>query len=1634
MKRWYLFQVALLCWAIGSSTEGQAGRFRAGVAKVDVSPPVLPVIQNGGFLESSLGKVLDPLSARAFVLDDGNESVALVVVDSCMIPRTLCDQAKALAAQRTGLRTDRIMISATHTHTAPSVMDFCLGSRQDPRYTRFLPDRIAEAIEAAHANLQAARMGTVRVDAGRFTANRRWITRPDKMGVDPFGEQTVRAMMHPGHKNPDYIGPSGPIDPWLTLMSLQTIDGKPLGLFANFSMHYFGGHPGVSADYYGEFARQISARFSRDHPNFLAAMSQGTSGDLWWGDYGLPQRQGWSLKEYTEGIVELALSALSGVEHQDELTLAMAEEQVTLARRLPDADRLEWAREKVAALKGQRPKNRPDVYAEQAVYIHENPAEEIVLQALRIGELAMTALPNEVYALTGLRLKAMSPLPLTLNLGLANGAAGYIPPPEQHDLGGYTTWPARTAGLERRAEPKIVAILGNLLERVTRKPLRQYREPEGDYATAVKRSEPLHRWRMGDQSRSFAVPSVRAEAVFEGQVAFHLDGVQGRGFGGDYESKSVHFAGGHLRVPLEEAAGEYAVEFWFNSSLSEKDYSSLGALYQRGNEVLELTGRSSDLPGRLKWGRTIGETPIQSNAWYHLAVVRRSHRVQIFLNGVSKPEIDLALTDPSPEGAMSLAGRLDGTDQFEGKLDEVAYYDRVLAPVEIRDHFRAAGLEASAALTPSESMALTHVREGFRLELVAAEPLVQDPVAIDWGVDGRMWVAEMADYPYGMDGVGQPGGRIRVLSDQDGDGNFDQSQVFLEGINFPTSVMPWRKGVLVTAAPELFYAEDVDGDGRADRREVLFRGFMEGNQQLRVNSLRWGLDGWVYCASGGHHAGFGAKNGIDAIRWGRSVLLGSRDFRFQPDTGALEALSGPSQFGRVRDDWGRWFGVQNSRPLWHYALSDPDLQRNPAVPYPDPKVQLRTPINPRVYMNKPVQKRYHSFEQSSRFTSACGPTIYRDVRLFPDEPGVQHAFTCEPFHNVVQHHVLTESSFSFAGRRAHEDGVRDFYASGDRWSRPVMARTGPDGALYVVDMYRYMIEHPDWLPPEGKEELKPFYRSGEDHGRIYRIVRSMDTTPSVAGRAMTSDEELLAGLQSSNGRVRDLVHQRIIESQAMTVVPELVALLRTSPHPKTRLQVMACLHGLGRWNVPLADASLRDPVAGVRRQAILFATELASESPGLEQTLLGLRKDPDPKVRLELALSLGDLNSAAAGEALVELATWGRRDPVFIGAVMSSATPHFDAMLSLLTRPEYVRPLMIMGASNSAFIQKVAEWIREQSDVPYDALSVWIESLESDGRTWYEELESLGGMTPEHLVAVRRLVSTASRRAADPKLELGQRVQCFPLLGRIAAHRARDQQLLLGCLEPTQDRRLRSAALSNLSRFSDPSVGQQVLNRWRGLLPGDRPAGLRLLLSRRDWSLQLLEAMESGVVLPNEVSASQRQQLLRLGDEAMRSRAQALFERNESGSNDSQLQIFRGAITRAGDRTAGRQHFEQRCGTCHELAGVGRAIGPNLRSVSDRTPASFLASIVQPNLSVEPKYVAYDVVLKDGRQLYGMVVRETGSGLTMRALDGSEATFLRRHIESVKSASASFMPEGLADGMSEKDMADLLAFLTHETR
>jgi len=682
------------CWRrealalLAAATALGAQVFRAGASAVDLTPAKVPIVVSGGFLAATAERIAGPLYARALALDDGRERAVIAVVDTLMMPRELLDRVKAAASKSTAIPPERMLISATHTHSAPPVMG-ALGTDANPEYAQFLEERLVRVIEGAVSRLAPARVGWIVVQDWEHTHCRRWILRPDRLRKDPFGDLTVRAHMHPGYQNPEFIGPSGPVDPDLSVLAFQTPRGRPVALLANYSMHYVGaGARVVSPDYYGPFVENLQQRIGAQDGErpFIAMMSQGTSGDQHWMDYNRP-RQEMTPQVYADAMARAAYEAYRRIEYRDWVPLRMREARLTLSRRAPGAERLAWARQLLAQRGGAAPRNQPEVYAREQLLLSAEPVRELKLQALRIGELGITAIPNEVFAITGLKIKAQSPLWPTFNIELANGAEGYIPPPEQHQLGGYTTWPARTAALEVQAEPRIVEALLGLLENVSGRRRRVPVDTPGPYAKAVLASRPVAFWRSAEFSGPVARDALgRRHATYEGGVAFYLDGPD---LGGEELNRAPHFAGGRMRVSLKDLGDRYTVEFWFWNGLPADARPVTGYLLEAGGDQLAIGG-TNRASGKLLYvqGDTVleGTTPIPLKTWQHMALVRDRAKVAVYLNGVS--EIQGAAEAAAMTGELFIAGNRSGAANFEGRIDEVALFARPLARSELAYHHR----------------------------------------------------------------------------------------------------------------------------------------------------------------------------------------------------------------------------------------------------------------------------------------------------------------------------------------------------------------------------------------------------------------------------------------------------------------------------------------------------------------------------------------------------------------------------------------------------------------------------------------------------------------------------------------------------------------------------------------------------------------------------------------------------------------------------------------------------------------------------------------------------------------------------------------------------------------------------------
>ena len=669
-----------------------AGTFRAGAYAQDLTPTSFPVTVNGGFLAVTATNVSDRLHVRWLVLDDGTTRVALGVLDTCLLPVEFADAVKARAREVTGLPPERIVLSATHTHSAPSLMQV-LGTPPDANYPAFALPLIVQGLQRAVSNLAPARVGWAVAQAPDHTHTRVWIRRPDKVLCDPFGGMTVRANMHPGHQNPDVVGPSGPSDPALTLLAVQTPDGRPVAVFANYSMHYFGASP-VSADYYGAFADKLGPLLGATNgaPAFVGIMSQGTSGDQHWMDYGQARRSV-GREAYAAELAQLAADACKTIAFQDWVPLSMRQTSLTLATRQPDAARLAWAHGVDENSGGRLAANQAEVYAREQLWLKEHPTREMSLQALCVGDLGIAVWPCEVFALHGLQVKAQSPFRTTMNIALANAEEGYVFPLELYPLGGYNTWACRSAMLEPAAGAKMVESLTTLLEEVGCKKRCVVAVTDGPYVRAVLDARPLAYWRLEDWggATAFDATPAKRNATYETGIARWLDGPVSDAFSGPgVINRCAHFAGGRLKADVRELKASYTAELWFWNGLPNDVRPVTGVLFARGAERLAIGGAGPNA-GRLTFGSLAGRTVIAPKTWNHVALVRNGAQATVYLNGNVEPEL-AGSVEPDRATAVFISGAEGLPETFEGKIDEVALFGRALAAVEIQSRVRLADL------------------------------------------------------------------------------------------------------------------------------------------------------------------------------------------------------------------------------------------------------------------------------------------------------------------------------------------------------------------------------------------------------------------------------------------------------------------------------------------------------------------------------------------------------------------------------------------------------------------------------------------------------------------------------------------------------------------------------------------------------------------------------------------------------------------------------------------------------------------------------------------------------------------------------------------------------------------------------
>ena len=937
------------------------------------------------------------------------------------------------------------------------------------------------------------------------------------------------------------------------------------------------------------------------------------------------------------------------------------------------------------------------------------------------------------------------------------------------------------------------------------------------------------------------------------------------------------------------------------------------------------------------------------------------------------------------------------------------------------------------------------LRKGFRLELVATEPLVTDPIALAFDEDGRLFVVEMNDYPERGE---QHLGQVKRLEDTDGDGRFDKATVFAKGLRFPAAIFCYGGGVFVGATPDLLYFKDTNDDGVADEKQVVLTGW--GNRAGKIepegvfNSLVWGLDNQIHGLVN-RDAGVITNPGNPAAK---PVTLGG-NFAFDPRSMTLRAEAGGGQYGMSFNDDGRQFLCRQHSHIMTQLFDRRYADRNPYYTMPDPTAEIAvdgpkgalyriSPEEPwRVLRSKwRLEALENGIEAGGRasgyFSAACGLTIYRG-NAWPREY-VGDAFVADPAENIVHHKKVVHLGPTARAERPADEKTFEFLASKDTWFRPVQIANAPDGTLYVADMYRQTIEAPSAIPETILKHLDPY--EGSDLGRIYRVVPEGFKQPPLPRLSRASLADLVATLDHPNGWHRDTAARLLYQRNDRAAVPALAALVAQSKSSLGRLHALYALKGLGALEERHVLQTLSDGDAVLREHAVrLSEAFLQNGVPSAElwRQLSACASDAVVGVRYQLAFTLGEIRHPERLGVLARIARRDAAEPMMRAAVLSSLGEGAGEMFSLLAgetnelapaRREFLRELAaVVGAANQpADLARVRDVLISTSD-PLIAFPL--------ARGLGDGLRRAGSSFEKAGVNLESLLGRAAATATDAAPPAPERLEAVALLA--FGRGAESEKTLLPLLDARQPQAVQLAALTSLDRLSPSGLAAALLERWPSLTPAIRDKVVDVLLKRPDRTGGLLSAMEEGIVQRRDLSLLQAVALRRHSDPIVQQRATKLIGAASDDKRDEVVRRFLPALELRGDNQRGKAIFQQRCQSCHRFGSEGFAVGPDLAGARNGGKEKLLVNILDPNREVPSNYLGYVVDTQEGDSYSGLIVNETAGSVTVRQPLGIEVVVPRSRIAKMQASRLSLMPEGLEEGLTHQDLADLLDFIFAET-
>ncbi len=972
---------------------------------------------------------------------------------------------------------------------------------------------------------------------------------------------------------------------------------------------------------------------------------------------------------------------------------------------------------------------------------------------------------------------------------------------------------------------------------------------------------------------------------------------------------------------------------------------------------------------------------------------------------------------------------------------------------------------------PEKSGAKIVVPPDFDLKLVAAEPLVQKPISMDWDPQGRMWVAETVEYPFKHDQNRPPQDRISILDQPDSSGRFQRKTVFYEGLNLVTSMVFHRDGVIVSQAPNIYWLRDTTGSGKADTKTLLYTGFGTNDTHAVISNLRWGMDGWIY-ATLGYTRGdiYSADHSKHFGQVSEGVI------RFKPDGSALEQFSskGSNTWGvDSAPDGEIFFSQANGNHIDHVVMPESALARGRvgrATSYQNIEDHNRS--FPLMDWKKQA---YVQIDWVGNFTAAAGACIY-DGGAWPAKYDYTY-YVAEPTINIVHQDVLTPKGVTFVASKAAEFDGKEFVGSTDLWFRPVHMRVGPDGALYILDFYNQAAVHNDTRGPKHDPSSNAAIRPDRDHffGRVWRVQHKQAKSPTVPNLAEASPGDLVKALDHPNAWVRFTAQRLLVEGGKTETGPALEAVVQNPASSSyAKIHALWTLHGLGLMATAkgqaLLTASIRseDPIVAKNALGVAAAqtSAPAETSTGLQQAALDRINDANPRVRLNAFLALQNedsppavvqavikaypslsddwLRSAAAGVA-------SKAPAEFIAAALESGDSALNSLVGQLAA-------QIARQSDAALAARTLVAISALPAKANPGKAVVLETLARNLRSsvappaWSQELRTAfqsfltapdGALAAPALpllarwdqagslaAEVKPLVTQLTAQLNDAGLSDQRRGQIAVSLLSVRRLNPEILPLVAGLSVSTTSPALQRAVIEALGKLPESAAGTALVGVYPKLPEEARDVVLNELFKRSDWSRALLDAIKSGQVNLATLGPVATSRLRTHSDAEVAKRANTLIDElrgPEMKEKNALIAQFTPIVTQPGDPAKGKQLFTQNCAVCHKFEGQGKDIAPDLTGMGAHGPAELIIHVLDPNREVEPNYYAYSIETKDGETYGGIIARENRTSVTLRNSVGDKEIPVSE-ITSKRNTGLSLMPNGF-EALGGPALRDILAYL-----